>query len=212
MKLLAILSALLCLFGTIGAGPFDNNGIEKRDVTSSGCAWCSPGPWTFDVACSTGEYYAVASSIENPPASVILNATAFCSEFLRPLVTDLSIINATGGTTTSTSTAYSLIMFTPTTTSSSMIMTSTAKPKSTVSAPPSITPLPMPQIAAALLKRDFTVPDYLTAWYYYGRLDPGCSCIITSALPSIVTSPTTTSTSYYVTLSTTITETYTIYP
>lgn len=81
-----------------------------------------------------------------------------------------------------------------------MIMTSTAKPKSTGSTPPGTTTMPKLEIQSALRKRDFTVPDYLTDWYFYGRIDPGCSCIITSALPSIVTSSTTTSTSYHVTL------------
>jgi hypothetical protein len=80
-----------------------------------------------------------------------------------------------------------------------MVTTSTAKPKSTGGTHPATTTMPK-STPHALGKRDFTVPDYLTDWYFYGRLDPGCSCIITSALPSIVTSSTTTSTSYHVTL------------
>lgn len=74
----------------------------------------------------------------------------------------------------------------------------------TVTHPKSTTPAPSRTPGAKLEgveldRKDFTVPDYLTAWYFYGRLDPGCSCIITSAGPSIVTSETTTMTSYKVT-------------
>jgi hypothetical protein len=47
---------------------------------------------------------------------------------------------------------------------------------------PTITASPVKSsVAKALRKRDFTVPEYMTPWYYYGRIDPACSCIITSA-------------------------------
>jgi hypothetical protein len=49
------------------------------------------------------------------------------------------------------------------------------------SASPSVTLSPKTKSALALGKRDFTVPDYMTPWYYYGRIDPACSCIITTA-------------------------------
>ncbi|KAE8445970.1 hypothetical protein EG329_012609 [Mollisiaceae sp. DMI_Dod_QoI] len=148
------------------------------------------------------------------PASVTLDATAFCSEFLRPLVTQLSIINISGGTTTSTATVESLIYFSPTSTSTSTStsVSSASHSKSTTPAFPDVTALPKLEVAEAIKKRDFTVPDYLTDWYFYGRIDPGCSCIITSAAESILISATLTSTHYRVTVSTTVTETYTIYP
>ncbi|CZR66407.1 uncharacterized protein PAC_16308 [Phialocephala subalpina] len=91
-----------------------------------------------------------------------------------------------------------------------MSTTSATKPKFTTPAPTK--PPSANLVRVELEKKDFTVPDYLTAWYFYGRLDPGCSCIITSAGASIVISETTTMTSYKVTKSTTVTETYTIYP
>lgn len=42
------LSVLLCFAIAIAASPYDENGSGKKIVTSSGCAWCTPGPWTFD--------------------------------------------------------------------------------------------------------------------------------------------------------------------
>jgi hypothetical protein len=53
---------------------------------------------------------------------------------------------------------------------------------------------------AALVKRDYTVPDYLTDWWYYGRLYPGCSCVISSAQPYSFTSYTETASVYNVTV------------
>lgn len=43
------------------------------------------------------------------------------------------------------------------------------------------------------------MPGYLEDWYYYGRLDPGCSCLITSAMPSLLLSATETTTAYDIT-------------
>jgi hypothetical protein len=40
-----LLSVLLYWFVSVGA---DSNDLAKRIVTSSGCAWCSVGPWKFD--------------------------------------------------------------------------------------------------------------------------------------------------------------------
>jgi hypothetical protein len=50
--------------------------------------------------------------------------------------------------------------------------------------------------AKILKTQDFTVPQYLEDWYWYGRLEYGCSCIITQALPSLLVSATTTNTVY----------------
>ena len=61
-----------------------------------------------------------------------------------------------------------------------MGMSTVVSAKKTASALPTAAPSPK-SVAHALKKRDFTVPDYLTPWYYYGRIDPACSCIITSA-------------------------------
>ncbi|TVY71234.1 hypothetical protein LSUE1_G008611 [Lachnellula suecica] len=77
---------------------------------------------------------------------------------------------------------------------------------------PIITPGPDFKEAAAVEIKDFTVPDYLEGWYWYGRLVDGCSCIITSAAPSITISATETDTLYTYTTSTTFTSVYTIYP
>ena len=69
-----------------------------------------------------------------------------------------------------------------------MGMSTVATPQKTASALPSITPSPKSGLVPALEKqegRDFTVPDFMVPWPYYGRIDPGCSCIITSANPHV---------------------------
>jgi hypothetical protein len=71
--------------------------------------------------------------------------------------------------------------------------------KKTPSAQPTAAPSPK-SVAHALKKRDFTVPDYLTPWYYYGRIDPACSCIITSANPPLHFSAKETDTVYNTTI------------
>lgn len=211
MKSFLALTTLVSLSRPIRGMRYPRGDVAKGVVVSSGCQWCSPGPWTTDTACNTYEYSAVASSMRNPPASIAFDASAFCSEFLRPLTTQLSIINVVGETTTSTSSAEYFTMFTstPTQAASTTIKQSARK---TASAPPHITPTAKLGVVPILEKRDFTVPDYLTAWYYYGRLDPACSCIITSASPSLLVSATETDTVYKYTVNTTITDTYTIYP
>ncbi|KAG9229198.1 hypothetical protein BJ875DRAFT_489142 [Amylocarpus encephaloides] len=193
---LLTLSALLCLFNLAAAIPHAKKDVAKRTAIGYGCSGCAPGPWLMNPACRTGEWYAVASSMKNPPATVMFDATAFCSEFLLPIMTSLSIVTVTGDTTISTSTDIRLTLFKPTQTQTT----------------PHITPTPKPKIAVVSKPGEFTVPEYMEDWYYYGRLYPGCSCIITSASPSSLTSMTETTTLYSVTLSTTITETYTIYP
>lgn len=84
MKSFLVLVELACLWIPIGALPNAKDAIATPTVISSGCAWCSPGPWKTDagkslqshtqqtrpelsqIACSTGEWFAVASSILNP--------------------------------------------------------------------------------------------------------------------------------------------------
>ncbi len=61
---------------------------------------------------------------------------------------------------------------------------------------PTITPSPKLEAGQELKARDFTVPQYLEDWYFYGRIDPACSCIITSAAPSILIEETDTVTSW----------------
>jgi len=69
------------------------------------------------------------------------------------------------------------------------------------SAAPSVTASPPKfSVGKALGKRDFTVPDYMTPWYYYGRVDPACSCIITSANSPLHFSANETSTIYNTTI------------
>ncbi|PVH86039.1 hypothetical protein DL98DRAFT_567904 [Cadophora sp. DSE1049] len=199
MKLLLSLFAIAGLLSPTIAIPVVQNGVEKRTA----------------VACNSYEYYAVASSMRNPPDEIKFDATSFCSEFLRPLITDLSIVKVTSATTTSTSVVISLVYASPVTTKTSIpAKTTSLSTPTTTSSPPLITtsPVPLPAPANALKKRSFTVPEYLEPWYFYGRLDPGCSCIITSADPSILISATETSTVYEFTVSTTVTEVYTIYP
>lgn len=64
----------------------------------------------------------------------------------------------------------------------------------------SITPSPTSKLAPALAKRDFTMPDFLEPWYYYGRIDPACSCIIKSANPPLHFSASKTDTVYNTTV------------
>ncbi|EPE30477.1 hypothetical protein GLAREA_03444 [Glarea lozoyensis ATCC 20868] len=199
-----------CLFALVSASP----GVEvKRDEIGSGCHWCSEGPWTTATECDSGEYWAVANSMRNPPENVTLDVTAFCSQFLRPLVTDTSVITETAGTTIQTSTSIWLTLFTPTSTApTTTIPTGFLKMRSPHAAPEPTASPELRKPRADLAIQEYTVPEYLTDWYWYGRLDPGCSCIITSAAPSVHFSETSTTTLYDVTLSATVTETYTIWP
>ncbi|RDL37224.1 uncharacterized protein BP5553_04657 [Venustampulla echinocandica] len=203
MRSFLALITLGCLSNPASAVPYAKDEVVKRTEIGSGCSWCTPGPWKTDPACSTYEYSAVASSMRNPPSGISFDVTSFCSEFLRPLVTDISIIDITSGTTTSTSTVISLIMFTPTSTAPSTTTTAMGMaphPHGAAPVSPVITASPKLGVAPAIKKRDFTVPQYLEPWYFYGRLDPGCSCIITSALPSLRFSATETSTHYNITM------------
>jgi hypothetical protein len=63
---------------------------------------------------------------------------------------------------------------------SGMSTLASVKKTSTLPASPGVTPSSKSALAQ-LGKRDFTIPDFTTPWYYYGRIDPACSCIITSA-------------------------------
>ncbi|KAH7383682.1 hypothetical protein BKA64DRAFT_165279 [Cadophora sp. MPI-SDFR-AT-0126] len=208
-------SLVLFVFaGLASAIPVIHNDVEKRTAVGEGCSYCTPGPWVTSAACNSYEYFAVASSMRNPPDQIKFDATSFCSEFLRPLITDLSIVKVTSPTTTSTSVVISLVYASPVTTKPSIpakttALSPTTQPAALITTSPATT-LSAP--ANGLKKRSFTVPEYLEPWYFYGRLDPGCSCIITSADPSILISATETSTFYEFTVSTTVTEVYTIYP
>ncbi|KAL2061783.1 hypothetical protein VTL71DRAFT_7161 [Oculimacula yallundae] len=175
------------------ANPLILNTLERRTETGSGCTFCTPGPWTTSVACNSYEYFAVASSMKNPPDTITFNATSFCSEFLRPLITQLSVVTVTSPITTSTSVDISLVYLTPLATKTSPILTATASYSQSAAM---TTASPESNPALAVKKRNFTVPEYLEPWYFYGRLDPGCSCIITSASPSMLVSATETSTLY----------------
>ncbi|KAH6716882.1 hypothetical protein BKA61DRAFT_733119 [Leptodontidium sp. MPI-SDFR-AT-0119] len=186
---------LALLASLSSAIPVVQNDVEKRTEIGSGCTFCTPGPWVTSAACNSYEYFAVASSMKNPPDTIIFNATSFCSEFLRPLITQLLVVKVTSATTTSTSVVISLVYYTPPAIKTPILSTSSlTSPQAT----PTITasPKPNPGLAPAIKKRSFTVPEYLEPWYFYGRLDPGCSCIITSADPSILISATETSTFY----------------
>ncbi|KAK0102942.1 hypothetical protein ONS95_000862 [Cadophora gregata] len=216
MRLLPPLFAIAILLCTTISIPVVHNDVEKRTEVGEGCSYCKPGPWVTSAACNSYEYFAVASSMRNPPDDIKFDATSFCSEFLRPLITDLSIVEVTSATTTSTSVVISLVYASPETTKPST-PTKTSPPSSTATQTSSrpITTTSLTSIVSPanyLKKRNFTVPEYLEPWYFYGRLDPGCSCIITSADPSILISATETSTIYQYTVSTTVTEVYTIYP
>jgi hypothetical protein len=82
-----------------------------------------------------------------------------------------------------------------------MSISAAASTTSHSAAAPSITASPVKSsVAKALGKRDFTVPDYMTPWYYYGRIDPACSCIITSANSPLYFSANETDTIYNTTI------------
>jgi hypothetical protein len=73
--------------------------------------------------------------------------------------------------------------------------------KQTSAAAPSVTVSPSKfRLAKDLGKRDFTVPDYMNLWYYYDRVDPACSCIITSANSPLYFSANETDTIYNTTI------------
>ncbi|KAG4418807.1 hypothetical protein IFR04_008089 [Cadophora malorum] len=211
-----IFSLALYVFASLSSAiPLVQNTVEKRTAIGEGCSYCTPGPWITSAACNSYEYFAVASSMRNPPDEIKFDATSFCSEFLRPLITDLLIVKVTSATTTSTSVIISLVYASPSTAKPSIpAKTNSLSTPTRESSPALITtsPGPLTAPANAIKKRSFTVPEYLEPWYFYGRLDPGCSCIITSADPSIRVSATETSTFYNFTVSTTVTEVYTIYP
>ncbi|KAG4429130.1 hypothetical protein IFR05_015384, partial [Cadophora sp. M221] len=107
------LLGLVLLASLSSAAPVVQNDVEKRTEIGSGCTFCTPGPWVTSAACNSYEYFAVASSMKNPPDTIIFNATSFCSEFLRPLITQLSVVKVTSATTTSTSVVISLVYYTP---------------------------------------------------------------------------------------------------
>ncbi|KAN0110868.1 hypothetical protein V8E51_007255 [Hyaloscypha variabilis] len=203
--------------------PARRGGQDMEDVVGPGCTWCSsPLSWTTDQDCNTFEYSAVASSLRNPPANITFDATAFCSEFLKPLLTAVRTFNVMSSITTTTIEVEYIILFTLTSTAAptitkigmpGMSISAAASTTSHSAAAPSITASPVKSsVAKALGKRDFTVPDYMTPWYYYGRIDPACSCIITSANSPLYFSANETDTIYNTTISLTTTGTYTIYP
>ncbi|KAE9372717.1 hypothetical protein N431DRAFT_457414 [Stipitochalara longipes BDJ] len=227
MKSLLTLAALLCLSNPIGALPPIKRDVQNNeDIVGPGCTWCSvPLTWTTDQDCNTFEYSAVASSLRNPtirPANITFNATVFCSEFLKPLLTAVSTFNVTSRITTTTIEVEYLTLFTPTSTATSKAMSmdmpgmglsTVMSATKTSAAASSITVSPSKSsVTKALGKRDFTIPDYMTPWYYYGRVDPACSCIITSANSPLYFSANETDTIYNTTISVTTTATYTIYP
>jgi hypothetical protein len=137
---------------------------------------------------------------------VKFDGSAFCSAYLRPIVSQVSTVTVTGPSTDTEywqTTITSIPSTTAPKTTSKSLRNPGPIPHPTISAHPTITA--SPKIAErvderGLQKRDYTVPDYLTGWWYYGRLDPGCSCIITSAMKSSFTSYTETASIYNVTV------------